>query len=180
VSNMDKKIFEDIKKIEKQLGPLSNIQKILLATDGSVTTILDVLTGYVNIRTLLQEFRFADADVAGLLDVDEGDTVNYRVVVIEGKEPLIYATSLIPVDRLDNDFRDDLIRADIPIGRILKKHNIESRREIKSVAVEESKQHLQEIFETDNPMLTRTYNIIHKDHVLIWLKETFPYSMFRQ
>ena len=178
--NMDKKIFEDIKKIEKQLGPLSSAQKILLATDGSVTTILDVLTGHVNIRTLLQEFRSADADVAGILDVDEGDTVNYRVVVIEGKEPLIYATSLIPVDRLDNDFKEDLIRADIPIGRILKKHNIESRREIKSVAVEESNQHLQEIFVTDTPMLTRTYNIIHKDRVLIWLKETFPYSMFRE
>ena len=178
--NMDNTIFEGIKKIEKQLGPLSSAQKILLATDGSVTTILDVLTGHVTIRTLLQEFRSADADIASLLNVDEGATVNYRVVVIEGKEPLIYAISIIPVDRLDNEFKEDLIRADIPIGRILKKHNIESRREIISVAVEEASQHLQEIFDTDPIMLTRTYNIIHKDQLLIWLKETFPYNMFRE
>jgi len=177
---MDKKIFEDIKKIEKRLGSLSSTQKILLATDGSVTTILDVLTGHVTIRTLLQEFRAADADVADLLNLDKGTTINYRVVVIEGKKPLIYATSIIPLDRLDNDFKEDLIRADIPIGRILKKHNIESRREIKSVAVEEANQHLQEIFDTDSLMLTRTYNIIHKDQILIWLKETFPYNMFRE
>jgi chorismate-pyruvate lyase len=180
VSNMANTIFEGITKIEKQLGPLSSAQKILLTTDGSVTTILDVLKGYVTIRTLIQEFRSADADMAGILDVEEGATVNYRVVVIEGKEPLIYAVSIIPVDRLDNDFKDDLIRADIPIGRILKKHNIESRREIKSVAVEEASQDLQEIFDTDSLMLTRTYDIIHKDQVLIWLKETFPYIMFRE
>jgi chorismate-pyruvate lyase len=180
VSNMDNTILEDIKKIEKQLGSLSSAQKILLATDGSITTILDVLTGHVTIRTLLQEFRTADADMADLLDIDKGSIVNYRVVVIEGKEPLIYAISIIPIARLDTDFKEDLIRADIPIGRILKKHNIESRREINSIAVEKASQHLQEIFDTDCLMLTRTYNIIHKDQVLIWLKETFPYTMFRE
>ncbi len=176
---MDEKIYEGIKDIEKKLGNLSSAQKILLATDGSVTTILDVLKGHVNIRTLVQEFREADAEIASLLDINVGDTINYRVVVIEGKEPLIYAISIIPVERLDNDFKEDLIRADIPIGRILRKHNIESRREIKSVSVENSKPEMAEIFKSNDPMLTRTYNIIHKDQILIWLMETFPYSLFQ-
>ena len=35
--------------------------------------------------------------MAQLLDIEEGDTVNYRVVVIRTTEPLIYAISLIPV-----------------------------------------------------------------------------------
>lgn len=176
---MDQKIYEGIKKIEKELGSLSSAQKILLATDGSVTTILDVLKGHVSIRTLVQEFREADKEAASLLDIDEGDTINYRVVVIEGKEPLIYAISMIPVDRLNNEFKEDIIRADIPIGRILKKHNIESRREIKSVSVEQSTPEMAEIFKNNTSMLTRTYNIIHKDQILIWLMETFPYSMFQ-
>ncbi|MBP1946889.1 chorismate--pyruvate lyase family protein [Methanobacterium petrolearium] len=175
---MDQKIFEGIQDIEQELGNLSSAQKILLATDGSVTTILDVLKGHVNIRTLVQEFRKADAETAFLLDVDEGATINYRVVVIEGKEPLIYAISLIPVERLDDDFREDLIRADIPIGRILRKHNIESRREIKTVSLEESDPEMVDIFKTNSPMLTRTYNIIHKDQVLVWLMETFPCDLF--
>jgi len=178
VNEMDQKIFEGIQDIEKELGNLSSAQKILLATDGSVTTILDVLKGHVNIRTLVQEFRKADAETALLLDVDEGATINYRVVVIEGKEPLIYAISLIPVERLNNDFREDLIRADIPIGRILRKHNIESRREIKTVSLEESDPEMVNIFKNNSPMLTRTYNIIHKDQVLVWLMETFPCNMF--
>ena len=179
MNKMDQKIFEGIQDIEKELGNLSSAQKILLATDGSVTTILDVLKGHVNIRTLVQEFRHADEKTAALLDIEVGDTINYRVVVIEGDEPLIYAISMIPVERLNNDFKEDLIRADIPIGRILRKHNIESRREIKSVSVEESTPEMRGIFKNNTPMLTRTYNIIHKEKVLIWLMETFPYSMFR-
>lgn len=176
---MDPKIFERIKQIEKELGSLSSAQKILLATDGSVTTILDVLKGHVNIRTLVQEFREADEEAASLLDIDVGDTINYRVVVIEGEEPLIYAVSMIPLERLDNDFKEDLIRADIPIGRILRKHDIESRREIKTVSLEKPEPEMEDIFKTQVPMLRRTYNIIHKDQVLIWLMETFPHTLFK-
>lgn len=176
---MDPKIFEGIKQIEKELGSLSSAQKILLATDGSVTTILDVLKGHVNIRTLVQEFREADEKAASLLNIQVGDTINYRVVVIEGEEPLIYAVSMIPMERLDNDFKEDLIRADIPIGRILRKHDIESRREIKTVSVEEIEPEMAGIFKTQAPMLRRTYNIIHKDQVLIWLMETFPHTLFK-
>lgn len=176
---MDQTILEGINKIENTIGKLSNAQKILLTTDGSVTTILDVIKGHVEIQTLEQKFVEADPEMAQLLDIDVGDIVNYRVVVIQTDEPLIYAVSLIAVKRLENDFKEDLIRADIPIGRILKKHNIESRREIKSVYQEDQTPAIREIFETDSPMLTRTYNIIHKDEILVWLMESFPYTNFR-
>lgn len=177
---MEHNIFDGIKEIEKTAGKLSSTQKILLTTDGSVTAILDVLKGHVDINTLVQEFVPADEEMAKNLDIEEGETVNYRVVVIKSNEPLIYALSLVPLKRLDNDFKEDLIRADIPIGRILKKHNIESRREIKSVYVEDVNEELSDIFKTTSPMLIRTYNIIHHDEILIWLKETFPYSLFRE
>jgi chorismate-pyruvate lyase len=177
---MDQNILNGIKKIENEVGKLSNAQKILLTTDGSVTTILDVIRGYVKIETLEQKFVDADLEMARLLNIEVGDTVNYRVVVIETEEPLIYAISLIAVERLENDFKEDLIRADIPIGRILRKHNIESRREIKSVYFEDQSPEIRKIFKIDSPMLTRTYNIIHNDEILIWLKETFPYTHFRE
>ena len=177
---MDQNILNGIKKIENEVGKLSNAQKILLTTDGSVTTILDVIRGHVKIETLEQKFVDADLEMARLLNIEVGDTVNYRVVVIETEEPLIYAISLIAVERLENDFKEDLIRADIPIGRILRKHNIESRREIKSVYFEDQSPEISKIFKNDSPMLTRTYNIIHNDEILIWLKETFPYTHFRE
>ena len=176
---MDKNILDSIHKIEDEVGKLSNAQKILLTTDGSVTSILDIIRGYVKIETLEQKYVEADSEMARLLNIKVGDTVNYRVVVIETEEPLIYAISLIAVERLEKDIKEDLIRADIPIGRILRKHNIESRREIKSVYFEDQSPKISEIFMVDSPMLTRTYNIIHKDEILIWLKETFPYTHFR-
>jgi chorismate-pyruvate lyase len=176
---MDQNILDGIKKIENKIGKLSNAQKILLTTDGSVTTILDVIRGHVEIETLEQKFISADSEMAQLLDIKEGDTVNYRVVVIQTHEPLIYAISIMAVERLENHIKEDLIRADIPIGRILRKHNIESRREIKSVYAEDQSPEINKIFKSDSPMLSRTYNIIHKDQILIWLMETFPYDHFR-
>jgi len=177
---MNVNAMEEIERIERIMGKLSNTQKILLSTDGSVTTILDVLKGTVTIRTLKQEFEPCSHEIASKLSINPGDTVNHRVVVIGNREPLIHAVSYIPLSRLDDEFREDLIRADIPIGRILKKHRIESRREIEVIDVENPAPQLVKIFGTDSPMLTRTYNIIHNDEVLIRIKETFPFEWFRE
>ena len=77
------------------------------------------------------------------------------MVVIGNREPLIHAVSYIRLSRLDNEFREDLIRADIPIGRILKKHRIESRREIEVIDVENPVPSLLRYLERIPPMLTR-------------------------
>ncbi len=161
------------------MGELSNAQKILLTTDGSVTTILDVIRGHVTIETLEQKFVEADTEMAQLLNIEVGDTVNYRVVVIKTDEPLIYAISLIAVERLGNDMKEDLIRADIPIGRILE--NITSNLVVRLnlFILRNQVMKLRKYLKPDSPMLTRTYNIIHKDQILIWLLETFPYTHFQ-
>ena len=171
-------VIDEIKKLETKYV-LSNTQKILLATDGSVTTILDVLKGTVNIKTLIQKYQKADENIAKLLNIDEGEEVNYRVVIIRREdEPLIYASSYIPLKRLTEEFKEDLIRADIPIGRILKSHKIESRREIQTTEVKPSNEELKQIFGTEVDLLSRKYNIIHKDNILISIEETFPLNSF--
>ena len=175
-------VMEKIKEVEENIGHLSSAQKILLATDGSVTTILDVLKGHIDVNTFVQEFRDADESQAQDLGINKGDAINYRAVVMSHKpeEPLIHAISLTPVEKLDNNFKEDLLKADIPIGRILKKYNIESRREVIHIGAEKPDEELKKIFNTDSMMLTRSYNIIYKDDVLIRIKETFPYSLFRE
>lgn len=104
--------------------------------------------GEIKIKTLKQEFQEADSDIAKLLSIDEGEIVNYRVVVMfNDNSPLIYATSYIPIKRLTSEFKKDLISADIPIGRILRKYNIESRREIQTVKIEKkSKRRIEKYF----------------------------------
>lgn len=179
---MNLNVMDRIKEVEEDIGKLSSAQKILLATDGSVTTILDVLKGHINVKTLVQEFKEASDAQARDLNIRKGDTVNYRTVVMSHRteEPLIHAISLTPVDKLTNNFKEDLLKADIPIGRILRKYNIESRREVTHIGFEEPDEEIRSIFKTDSTMLTRVYNIIYQDEILIQIKETFPYSLFRE
>ena len=179
---MNINVMDRIKEVENDIGNLSSAQKILLATDGSVTTILDVLKGHINVETLVQEYMEADDAQAQDLGINKGDTINYRTVIMSHNpdEPLIHAISLTPVDKLTNNFKEDLLKADIPIGRILRKYNIESRREVTHIGFEKPDDELKEIFNTDSMMLTRVYNIIYKGEILIQIKETFPYGLFRE
>jgi beta-ribofuranosylaminobenzene 5'-phosphate synthase len=126
-------ISQAIRDIEAQVGRVSPVQKFLLGTDGSVTQILESVTGKkVIIRTLIQKIVPADCTAADNLSIAEGDPVNYRIVEIRTEDPgevLIYATSYTPVNRLSPEFKDDLMKADVPIGKIILQHHIEARRE---------------------------------------------------
>lgn len=177
----NKRLIEKINDLERESGKtFSNTQKILLTTDGSITAILDVLYGKITLDTLDQHFEDADTDHAKLVNVDEGEEINFREVIMhkDGK-PLIYAISHIPLSRCSREVCADLIRADIPIGRILKNYNIESRREVNNIFIEKPNDTLKKLFNTDEDMLARDYVIINNDEILMWIKEVFPESYFR-
>ena len=127
-------IAQAIRAIEAEVGRVSPVQKFLLGTDGSVTQLLESVTGKkVVIRTLVQEVVPADPATADNLNIAPGDPVNHRIVEIRTEadgEVLIYAISDTPLARLSPAFKDDLMKADIPIGRIISQHHIEARREI--------------------------------------------------
>jgi len=173
-----------ISSLEDVVGRLSPIQKMLLGTDGSVTGLLEIITGSpVEIETLVQKTVAADEEVAADLGVDPGECVNYRVVKLKKAkdgETLIYAVSHTPLKRLEESFKEDMTRADIPIGVILKKHRIESRREITGAGFLEAGQELGRIFNVfpRELMLSRNYKIIRQGEPIIAIRETFPYNSF--
>ena len=177
-------IAQAIRDIELQLGRISPVQKFLLGTDGSVTQLLESITGKkVVIRTLVQTVIRADPAMAENLSILPGDPVNYRIVEImtEGDgEVLIYATSHTPIDRLSPEFKDDLMKADIPIGRIISRHHIEARREILSACVTPATEETGRVFSIckNEPVLSRQYRIIHAEKPLIFIEEQFPYNRF--
>ncbi len=170
------------KEIEGQVGKLSPLQKILLGTDGSVTQLLESVTGHpISVRTRTQELVKADADAVEQLSIAPGDSVNHRIVELLDAatgEVLVYAKSLTPVARLAPAFRDDLMRADIPIGKIIERHHIEARREILTARV--TPDDTGGIFPIcrNEPLLMRQYRIIHGGKPLIFIQEQFPYNQF--
>ena len=163
----NKRLIEKMEDLEKDYGQkFSNTQKILLTTDGSITAILDVLYGKISLFTIDQHFGIADESHAKLVNVNAGDEINFREVLMhKDSKPLIYAI---------------LLRADIPIGRILKNYKIESRREVRNIFIEKSNAKLEELFKTDEDFLARDYVIIHDDEILMWIKEMFPVSYFTE
>lgn len=177
----NKRLIEKINDLEKETGKtFSNTQKILLTTDGSITAILDVLYGKITLDTLDQHFEDADIDHAKLVNVPEGEEINFREVIMhKDGQPLIYAISHIPLSRCTKEVCADLIRADIPIGRILKNYKIESRREVNNIFIEKPNETLKKLFNTDEDMLARDYVIINNEEILMWIKEVFPESYFR-
>ena len=145
--------------------------RICAGTDGSVTHLLELMTGeVVRVKTLQQQIIEASDEIAELLDISAGDAVNERIVLLcAGDVVYVYAQSLVPINRMPAGMEGDLTRADIPIGRILKKYAIESRREIDAVEVFES-----QVFGEECMVLSRKYRIIHDKMALMWINEMFP------
>ena len=174
-----------IPELEEIVGKLSPVQKMLLGTDGSVTSLLEVITGSpIQIETLVQKVVPAEDMVAEELGIKPGEEVNYRVVKLlkaDTGETMIYAVSHAPLGRLEPSFRDDLTRADIPIGAILSKHKIESRRDIVAAWVLPADREMSRIFRIfpQEALLSRSYKIIRHGEPLIAINETFPYNQFQ-
>jgi len=144
--------------------------RICAGTDGSVTQLLEMLTGKtVEVKTLEQGVIKATPDIAKLLDIEIGDEVNNRLVTLEaGGTVYVLAKSLAPIGRMPQAVREDLMKADIPIGRILREHKLETRRDILKMEI------VHKDFFGEVPVLSREYRIIYENKVLMWINECFP------
>ncbi|ABR55589.1 protein of unknown function DUF98 [Methanococcus vannielii SB] len=148
---------------------LKNEEKILLGTDGSITNLLEIIFGQeVMVRTIYQEIV---------------DNINYRSVVLYVNEiPLIYATSKTPLEnigerKIRETIKKDLLSADIPIGKILRNHNLETRREIIDISVKEASKEAKNLLVPKRKYVPqRTYNIIYNQKVLMEITEVFNLS----
>ena len=159
------KPYKVINELSKKY-PLRNEEKMLLGTDGSVTNLLEILfNGEISVETISQKII---------------DGVNYRSVILKiGDIPLVYATSKTPLKNIDDEtlrdnIKKDLLSADIPIGKILKMHNLETRREIVDISCKEVGESVRRYLNTERKVLPqRTYHIIYRGKVLMEITEIF-------
>jgi len=178
-------MLNSIAEIEERIRyNLSDVQKILLTTDGSITRLLEVLTGNpVIIITKIKATISVDEELAKELKIEFREKTNYRVVYLKNTDSdraLIFARSWTPIMRLGGAIKEDLTSTDIAIGKILAKHKLETRREVISMDLLEADDILKEAFKLKSGelMLSRYYNIIHEAKILIRINEIFPLSSF--
>ena len=178
---IENEIREMISELEQQHDvKLSTTQKILLTINGPVTPILDVLYGKIRLFMLEQHFEKADEHIAELVDVNEGDDVLYRsVVVFKRRQPLIYVVSYIPKERCSDDIIGDLLEGKLTTGKIIDKYEHETIRKINKISIEKASSILTELFKTNECMLTREYAMIHDKKIIMWTKEVYPLSYFK-
>ena len=145
--------------------------RVCAGTDGSVTFLLEIMTRHdVTVLTEKQHQIPADDSIASLFGIDVGDDVNCRVVtLVADGVPYVYAKSLAPIGRMPESVRQDMMRADIPIGKILREHGIETRRDFDTIEMLEGKT----LFGCES-VLSRSYKIVHKGNVLMWINEQMP------
>lgn len=149
--------------------------RCIAGTDGSVTRLLEIITKKsIKIATQEQYVISADKAIANLLDVDIGSEVNHRIVTLSADGvKYVYAKSLAPLNRMPFEMKLDLMRADIPIGNILRNYQLETRRDIYNLTLIDAKDHHLHIF-NNIPLLSKKYKIIHNKKVLMWINEIFP------
>jgi beta-ribofuranosylaminobenzene 5'-phosphate synthase len=176
-------LFSMLKELE-QSSPVSPLQKILLLTDGSVTNLLEVVAGErIEVHTLAQQVVRADPAEAADLGIEAGDLINFRVVDLvgaESKRTYVHAVSHTPLDHLEPEFRDDLMAADIPIGRILQRYHMETRREIRDIRPIRADRDLSRTFRVpaESVLFSRRYAIIHDQKPLIFIEEIFSPALW--
>ena len=145
--------------------------RVCAGTDGSVTFLLEIMTRHPT--AVVTEYQYvipADERMAQIFGVAVGADINDRVVTLtSGDIPYVYARSLSPLEKMPEGVRCDMMKADIPIGRILRDHNIETRRDFESIDLIGD----EPLFDAAT-VLSRSYRIVHNNSVLMWINERFP------
>ena len=163
---MPKDIFDILKGMD-----IPTPLRICAGTDGSVTYLLELLTkAQVEVVTQSQVVKEATHKEAETLMIEPGSLVNHReVLLIANNISYVYARSLTPIDPLPLKVKGDLMQADIPIGGILRKYKLETRRDILTIDTHKGSG----IF-YGMTVISREYVIIHGGKILMWINEQFP------
>lgn len=166
------------------LAELSVSQRILLVTDGTVTRILEAMTGepiaLVKLAQSAGQAPLADPE----LRVADGEEVIWRRVLLQGAVTgtnYIFADSVIMPRRLHPRLYHDLVYTSEPIGRLLAESRIETFRELVSWGVEPAGDNAEHFgVEPDARLISRTYRMLSQRQPIMVITEKFLASAFRE
>jgi chorismate-pyruvate lyase len=161
------------------LQDLSLFQKILLATDGTVTDLVALYTGEsIRVKKLDQAIRVETAPHE--LQCAEPTRLLSRKILLCGVEQnYLYADSIFVFERFSQSIQDQLLNTDRPIGLLWKEDRLETYREVINQKIEISPE-IAKHFDLDPqaPLVSRTYLIYHNGKSVGAITEKWPRSFF--
>ncbi len=161
---------------------LKPLHRVLLTSGCSVTRLLEAVEGCrVEVEGVRQELVEAPEGVAQVLEIPAGSEVIQREVMLRScRRVLMHAESYAPLGRLSREFREAVMHAEKPIGRIMEELKMEARRELLVVRGRRADAKLSEVFgiPPEELVLEREYLIISSGAPLVYITERFPYTYF--
>jgi len=163
----------------KLWSSLSAVQRAVLGSDGSFTLLLSALLGQEVKVALIDQSVGAMRQHDEAIDLAEGSRVLNRNVrlYVEPQRNIVYASSVIALDRLASPLANDLLMGEETIGRLLRKHRLETFRELVDWGTaslpEEARDHFFAI-----EMLYRSYRIISNRQPVMVVTEFFDRRTF--
>jgi chorismate-pyruvate lyase len=158
---------------------LSVFQKVLLATDGTVTDLVALYAGEaIRVKKLDQSVRHDRCDALRCSDPTE---LLHRAILLRGAaKNFLYAESVFVLSRLTPSLRQQMLETDRPIGLLWKQERLESFREMLGHAIEPCARiaHHFDVEET-TPFVSRTYVVHHARMPLGMVTEKWPIGHFR-
>jgi chorismate-pyruvate lyase len=161
---------------------LSTFQRIILTTDGTLTDILEAyIFEQIRVVKLSESLGPAPEDLDVLELLKNTDIIDRRVL-LQGKisrKNFVYAESIIIPERLDENFRRELLRSKTPIGRLWLEYKIETFKEI----IDSKKRMAGDLaahfyIHPDDYLFSRTYRVFSGRRPALMITEMFPESYF--
>ncbi len=161
-----------------ELSDLSQQQRILLNTDGTVTDLIRLFTGEEIRVTKLSQEVVVSAEPDGL-QLEKASRLLLRRILLTGNKHYLYAESYFVIDRMSEFLREQLLDSNIPIGLLWQQEKLETFREILAKGCEEDAELLDYFSDLKQAtFLARTYRIYHGGLPLGLITEKFPSSYF--
>jgi len=159
---------------------LSLFEKILLATDGTVTDLIALYAGEtIRVKKLDQFIERRDAPPA--LRCHEPTRMLQRRILLAGAaRHYLYAESQFVLERFSAHLQQQLLETDTPVGMLWKEARLETYREITAKTIEaggEIARHFE--LPPDTDFVSRTYLIHYQGLPLGSITEKWPVGWFR-
>lgn len=144
-----------------------------MKTDGTVTELIKLLSG-------------EDIEVSKIsekINDHERQKILNRCIFLKGtksQKNWLYAQSKIYLDNLSNEFVNDLLKKNIPIGTLWINHRIETFKLLIDQYQEKINHDIGEGFERDTVVLTRIYHVFNHKRIIMKITEKFPIKTYTQ
>jgi chorismate-pyruvate lyase len=157
---------------------VSVLERVAPVLGGTVTEVLErLLSERLRAIRLFQRTSVCAQPVPALM-LGTGESMLERRVLLRGattSTPVLYAESLIAVDRLDPRVRQGLLATDQPIGRLIGEYRVEVFREMLSCERVRSAHAAMLLgLPPDQLLLARSYRMLNRGRPIMVIAEWFP------